>query len=343
MLAEIVVPFAKKAPDTLIYVYVSLSNVCNARCVYCDVHDNPAPREHFSQGDIARVLAEARKLGGTTVHFMGGGEPLISDNFMQSVLACTDLGMGVAVTTNGSHLKQRVAEMRDDTNLRLVMVSIDSHEPARHDAIRRIPGLWRHAIDGVAECRFRFGQARVVINHVLTTDNVGYLPAFLSWAGGIGAHAVNIIPVKDMPDFSVTAEQALMLAHGQEELRETAATAGVDLLFDPRDLTSWANEQGGGPPLHDYRCVFPRHAVYLDFPTGGIFPCDCTVHRKPEERFHLGNFWDSGLEAAWSGARIAALRQVLESPCDPGCKAQCDWNNRRSNRALMAAGPDTVA
>lgn len=336
MLAELARPFGQDEPGVLRQIYVSLSNVCNARCGYCDVHETTPRRGDFTPEDLARVLGEARTLGCAIVHFMGGGEPLISRDFLPAATVCADLGMGIAITTNGSHLKQRVTALPEDTPVRLVLLSIDSHLPEQHDTIRRIPGLLRRAVEGAAECRRRFPDARVVLNHVLTTDNVDVLEDFVRWAGEIDAHAVNIIPVKDMPALEASAAQAAALAHRQTALHDLAAEAGVDLLFDPQDLAGWAIGRAGGVVGDEYRCVFPQHALYLDLPSGGIFPCDCTVHRKPEERFLLGDLWTTGLEAAWRGEQIAALREVLASPCDPGCKAQCDWNNRRSNRVLRA-------
>jgi MoaA/NifB/PqqE/SkfB family radical SAM enzyme len=342
MLAEFARTFGDDEPGVLRQIYISLSNVCNARCEYCDVHETAPQRGDFTPVDLARVLREAQTLGCTLVHFMGGGEPLISSNFLPAVGVCANLGLGVAVTTNGSHLKQRVGALMEDAPLRLVFLSIDSQHYDRHDAIRRMPGLWRRAMDGLTECRRRFPDARLVINHVLTAQNMDALEDFVRWSGEIGAHAVNIIPVKDMPALKASAAQAARLAGQQAALRAVAVEVGVDLLCDPEDMTSWAIERSGGASPEEYRCVFPQHALYLDLPTGGIFPCDCTVHRKPQERFWLGNLWTTGLEAAWRGERITALRQVLASPCDPGCKAQCDWNNRRSNRVLRAAAGEVT-
>jgi MoaA/NifB/PqqE/SkfB family radical SAM enzyme len=180
----------------------------------------------------------------------------------------------------------------------------------------------------------RFPRARVVFNHVLTAANIDDIAAYVHWGSTAGAHAINIIPVKDTPALAATSAQASRFAAEQDALRATARERGVELLYHKADALGWAAEVSGHPEMSEYRCVFPKHALYLDLPTGGIFPCDCTVHRKPAARFYLGNLWKDGLTATWRGRPITEMREILASPCDPGCKSKCDWNNRRSNRVL---------
>jgi MoaA/NifB/PqqE/SkfB family radical SAM enzyme len=337
MIAELAKPFARDEPGTLRQLYLSLSNVCNARCSYCDVHEVVPQRGAFSQADLAGVLDEAHGLGCTMVHFMGGGEPLISREFLPATAVCTRLGMDIAVTTNGSHLKDRVRAMPAEARLRLMLVSIDSRDPGTHDRIRGIPGLWQRAVDGIGECRRGRPQLRIVLNHVLTSGNIADVEAFVRWAGTVGADSVNIIPVKDVPSLAASSNEAAAFIVRGDALRVAARESGIELLFDAADASGWASERAGMATGCEYRCVFPQHALYLDLPTGAAFPCDCTVHRKPEQRFNLGNVWKEGVTAIWRGHVIAAMRRTLASADDPGCKVQCDWNNRRTNRALRAA------
>lgn len=343
MLAEMLSRFSLDGGDRLQQLFVSLSDTCNARCVYCDVHDNVASPEHPADaGRLAAAFAEARDLGCQIVHFMGGGEPLISRQFLPAAARCSELGLAIAITTNGSHLKKRCVALPEQTDLALTLISIDSHIPEVHDQVRHIPGLWRKAVDGVALCRSKFPNAVIVFNHVVTTTNIELLGDFVRWAARAGASCVNLIPVKDRTLLAPTALQALEFGRNLQQLRQIAGSAGIELLFDDADALNWVSEAAGTPTGADYRCSFPRHALYLDLPSGGIFPCDCTVHRKPEERFLLGNLKQGGLADAWYGPRNADLRAILESSCDPGCKKDCDWNNRRTNRALRAQ-PERIA
>lgn len=334
MLLGIIDSLRSVQSGVLDYLYISLSNICNARCAYCDVHQAPGPRR-MPDEQLHGLLAQAQALGCRTVHFLGGGEPLVDPHFERAVESCVDLGLQVVVTTNGSHLGKRLESSLGRSALVAVLVSLDSHLAAHHDEVRGRAGLWSRAVEGIRRLRAERAGTRVVINHVLTRHNADALAEFIEFAGGLGAAAVNLIPVKDRPAMRMTAEQTRALAGALNQRLARAAGLGVELQLDPDDVARWSGSTIVAAKT--YQCVFPEHALYVDCPTGAAFPCDCTVHREPAARFEVGNVWTQPLAEIWRGEPIARLRDVLASPCDPGCKRDCDWNNVRTNSFLLAA------
>ena len=65
------------------YVYLSLSNICNANCVFCDVRTN---KEKKCNIDIFKLIDELSILGTKYIHFTGGGEPFISNKCKEGIL-----------------------------------------------------------------------------------------------------------------------------------------------------------------------------------------------------------------------------------------------------------------
>src|SRR5262245_8863330 len=61
--------------------HVYPSNICNHQCTWCMFRQN---REQFDYAVrlprevLFRYVADARRLGGTVIHFSGGGEPLLN-------------------------------------------------------------------------------------------------------------------------------------------------------------------------------------------------------------------------------------------------------------------------
>ena len=322
-------------PPVLSYLYVSLSNICNARCSYCDVHSASPPVWRYGASEVRRVLKEARDLGCRTVHFLGGGEPLVDPRFAAAAGYCGELGLRVVITTNGSHLEHQLRGPLRGVEVDTVVVSLDSHLAELHDRVRGMRGLFASALAGIECARRSAAGARLVINHVVTRDNAAAIQEFLLFTAQLGANAVNFIPVKDRGDMSVPADEACGFAERIGNARKLARTLGMDALVDDSAVSDWAGLALGHAPAHEYRCFFPYHALYVDFPTGDAFPCDCTVHRQPQSRFTAGNICDQSLAEIWTGKPIEDLRQVLESPCDPGCKQDCDWNNMRTNAQFV--------
>ncbi|HVZ39257.1 MAG TPA: radical SAM protein [Candidatus Kapabacteria bacterium] len=320
------------------YLYVSLSNICNAHCAYCDVHSQPPPVRPFDRDDLTRIFGDARSLGCGTVHFLGGGEPLVAPRFADAVGACNDLGLHIAITTNGSHLARRLRSELRGAVVDMIIVSIDSHRSQEHNTIRGMRRLWEWAVEGIATARELTPSTHLVVNHVVTASNIRLLPEYIEWAGGLGINAINLIPVKDSPDLGATLEHVTWLAEHFMELTLQARAYGIELLCEVEDVMEWRSHLLGTPGGREYRCAFPEHTLYIDFPTGSTFPCDCTIHRAPASTFDLGNIWHQPLSAIWGDERIRNLREVLASPCDPGCKRDCDWNNVRTNRQLVTVG-----
>jgi|GEM_PF-7074817 len=319
------------------YLYVSLSNICNARCSYCDVHSQPPPVRAYGRQELLDIFGQAKSLGCRTVHFLGGGEPLVAPQFADAIAACSALGLHVAITTNGSHLAKQASSTLRAVDVDMVIISLDSHLSERHNSIRGMRGLWEKATKGIEECARSLPDTRLVVNHVLTTANIPYLFDFLDWGGGAGIAAVNLIPVKDSLDLGARLEQVDLLARRFDEIRGYASDRGIELLCQAEDVAEWQSHATGLATGREYRCFFPEHALYIDFPTGDVFPCDCTIHRGGEGTFELGNIWRESLGTIWSGGAVGQLRAILASPCDPGCKRDCDWNNVRTNSFLSLA------
>jgi MoaA/NifB/PqqE/SkfB family radical SAM enzyme len=321
--------------DRLQYLYVSLGNLCNARCVYCDVHDSAPPVRPYGAHELRTLLTSAKQLGCTTVHFMGGGEPLLAPQFPAAMELCGELALRVVLTSNGSHLARRLVPMLGRASVEAIIISLDSHVAEVHDDVRGLRSSWSLAVDGLRACRAVADPPKIILNHVVTHRNADHLAAFLSFAGSVGANAVNLIPVKDRLQLQASIAQRRDVAHRLTELRALAQALQIHLLCLDEDVAAWTAPLGSSA-ARDYRCMFPRVAAYVDLATGGVFPCDCTVHRTPRSTFDLGDIWSQSLAEIWHGEPMRRIRGVLESSCDPGCKRDCDWNNMRTNAQLIA-------
>ena len=83
------------------YVYLSLSNLCNANCVFCDVRTN---KEKKCNIDVFKLIDELSDLGTKYIHFTGGGEPFINDDILKYMDYCTKKGLNIIFISNGYNL-----------------------------------------------------------------------------------------------------------------------------------------------------------------------------------------------------------------------------------------------
>jgi len=121
---------------------VSVTNVCNAACdffSYARDKDVVRERRWIDRSALARALAILYRRGIRYLAFQGG-EPLLHPDIIAMVRDVRALGIRPALITNGWLLPQHI-EALVAAGLGTLLVSIDSHSMAAHEANRGLRGL----------------------------------------------------------------------------------------------------------------------------------------------------------------------------------------------------------
>jgi len=93
---------------TPISTQMVLTNACNLKCVFCingDKRSTCWSQNKMSKEFAFQIIRDLKDLGNKAIEFTGGGEPLLHDSFEEIVEYTLDLGMDVALVTNGVFLK----------------------------------------------------------------------------------------------------------------------------------------------------------------------------------------------------------------------------------------------
>jgi len=121
-------PFTRR----ISYVRLSITDVCNFRCVYCLPNGYQKPchdKQQLRAPEIRRLMRAFAELGVKKIRITGG-EPTIRPEFLQitSDLAQIPGIEALALTTNGFRLSKRVRDYFE-AGIRQLNVSIDSLRP----------------------------------------------------------------------------------------------------------------------------------------------------------------------------------------------------------------------
>jgi len=107
---------------------VSLTQSCNLNCTYCHHEGEGASGIEMTTDEVLRIVGVARSLGVRRVKYTGG-EPLLRSDISEIIKGTTSMNLeDVAITTNGSLLKQ-YAQNLVDAGLRRLNVSLPSIRP----------------------------------------------------------------------------------------------------------------------------------------------------------------------------------------------------------------------
>jgi radical SAM protein with 4Fe4S-binding SPASM domain len=175
----------------------NFTNRCNLACKHC-YQDS----EHSALDDeltLPEKFDLVDQLGAMHMPMLAfsGGEPTISKDLLPVLRRAKQWKLHTTIATNGTTMTPKLAARLAEAGLRYVEISLDSVDPARHDAFRGIKGMWKRSVEGaravVATEGLRLGIAMCVHQ-----GNVGEVREMIELAEDLGAGCFahfNFIPV----------------------------------------------------------------------------------------------------------------------------------------------------
>jgi len=165
---------------TINYLRISVTDLCNFRCVYCMPAEGVKPREHSEMmrfEEIVQVVRVAAENGISKIR-LTGGEPLVRHGIVDLVRMIRQVsGINeITITTNGL-LLAKYAEALKDAGLTRVNVSLDTLKP---DLFKKIT---------------RYGELATVWQGIEAAEKHGLLPLKLNMVMVAG------INDNEIPDF----------------------------------------------------------------------------------------------------------------------------------------------
>ncbi len=264
-------------PLSIANVTLNLTNRCNLRCPWCYNAGRASPEAPIEA--LMDALEAARGLVEPDATFIVlGGEPLLAPERLLTALRRAEaIFTGPAlVSTNGTLLREPLLEGLAERRVE-VQVSIDSPDPARHDAGRG-PGVHAQALGAVE--RLAKSGLRTIVSMVYARDSLDEIEPFLDMAANAGAHEARLIPLRGVgggrehaarrPDQLEVLERLLEILERRPELR---GLLGRDYFSILMAICRASGRRTG--------CGIARRVVMLDA-DGEVYPCP--NHARPEHR-----------------------------------------------------------
>ncbi|TCM20364.1 MoaA/NifB/PqqE/SkfB family radical SAM enzyme [Novosphingobium sp. PhB165] len=137
-------------------VDLSVTDYCNADCSFCGFARSKmkrVPRRFVDADGVLRALPILKRRGIAYINFQGG-EPLLHPRMIEMVAAARAIGMKPSLITNGWKLPEK-AEALAKAGLQNLLVSIDSHDLAAHEANRGLRNLTDRIARGIVQLKAR--------------------------------------------------------------------------------------------------------------------------------------------------------------------------------------------
>lgn len=300
-----------------------VTRACNLECYYCFANARKRDPDELSTEQAMRVLDDLADNGLFFMTFMGG-EPLMRKDIFRLIDYSTDLGMYAAILTNGMLVREDTVPKLADAGCQMLGVSIDSHDPLIHDAVRGVKGSLVGAKRAVAQAVKH--DMRCSVRIVVTEDSLPALPGLFHWAREEGVEELIVIPIFMVGRAAGTPDDRRADVLGKENffkgikiLRELGEPLGISV---PEDTVACCTGiELNRPEAEHYHlghavgfersvgCRVGRFIVNIQ-PNGEVFSCPFVHHP-------IGDLRTQSIAEIWRHPLLDAARGS-----DMGCHAR---------------------
>jgi radical SAM protein with 4Fe4S-binding SPASM domain len=320
-IAEFGLTVPQKFSSPLFAVW-NFTNRCNLKCRHCYQDSEHATLAgELSLKEKLNVIDQMGRMN-MPMLAISGGEPTLSDDLLPVLRRASSYEMHISLATNGTTMTpDRAAELRD-AGLRYVEISLDSVDPAKHDAFRGISGMWARSVAaartvtatdglrlGIAMCvhQGNFSEVREMIRFAeedLGADCLAHFN-FIPVGRGLNMVSGDITPQQREELLSILNEK--MQAGGMGIISTAPQLGRVCLAGAALDGGRITCSHAGGGSGTKARvvakylggCGAGRCYICVE-PNGNVTPCVYLPHRimgnvreKPlQEIFRRSVFWE---------------------------------------------------
>ncbi|MBT6095273.1 MAG: radical SAM protein [Rhodospirillaceae bacterium] len=174
-------------------VALNLTRKCNLRCEHCYLDAGTrldGADGELTTDEVKRALDGIASLSDETMVVFTGGEPALRRDLEEMIAHATKRGLMPVLGTNGTLLDDARILALKQAGLQGAGISVDSLDPAHHDAFRGSVGSWEKAMGAIDACRRH--RLRFQIHFSVTEDNAHELDDMIDFAKAAKAFVLNV-------------------------------------------------------------------------------------------------------------------------------------------------------
>ena len=329
----------------------NLTQRCNLLCAHCymSAFSGADASQELTTEECRRIVDEIAQVNPNIFLILTGGEPLLRKDLFDIAGYAAEKEFTVVLGTNGVLLRDKQARLMRQHGIQGASISLDSSEPAKHDAFRHLPGAYRGAI--LATEALRAEGLDFSIHTSVTSWNVTEVPAMIDLARSLGARVLNLFFLvrtgrgQDLTDITADQYEELLTylarvqgvgnGHGRNPPEEPSlfgqtedpwsvpAGRSGDLIIRAKCAPHFRriiySLDPTSPLLKNYAqgsCPAGKHYCRI-MPEGDVTPC-------PYMPLSAGNLRRQSFSAIWEGA---SLLNDLRDPKLGGRCGACEFSN----------------
>jgi radical SAM protein with 4Fe4S-binding SPASM domain len=332
---------------------IALTYRCNERCRFCYAAGGgadcgaggPGTGGELGTEDWKRLIRVLKDDAKIPFFSFTGGEPLLRPDLEELASFARSLGFRLNLITNGSLATPSRAAALAAAGIDSAQVSLESPDPAIHDALCGVEGSWERGVAGIAA--LRAAGIAVQTNSTITRENRDSLlglPRFLAGLG-VARFSANLF----IPSGRGLDAEELFVGYSQigaivDALRREAHRAGMTFFWYSPTPYCIYNPIARG--LGNKSCAALDGLVHVN-PMGEILPC--SSWNEP-----LGKLLERSFPEIWFSERAAFFKNKRFAPeacascgsftaCQGACPLYWSYAGEGELRSTHSASTSRIA
>lgn len=308
-----------------LHIEAGITNKCNHKCIQCTLDWINHKSDSIDSVVFVKMLQNAAKIGVKSIYFAGEGEPTLHKDLPLFVKTAYDLGMKVAISTNGS-LFTPVLAAQILPYLSWLRFSVDA---ATKETFAKIHGVGIDEFDKVvrniifsATHAYKTYPVQIGVQTLLMKENIDEIEELACLAKGWKVHNFQIKPAHCHPKSAYVAGTHW---NGNLEKLEELNTEAFTVVVRVKSLERLVLER-------TYARCHAFDVYCLIDACGNVSPCN-VFYGDPH--FIFGNINDQSLAKIWKSPRkadiINKITELNHSQC-AGYRCRQDVMNRYLER-----------
>jgi len=318
------------------YLQFAITNVCNADCGFCGFARSkldPKTRRSVTLPEARDVIDIALKNHIGYLLFVGG-EPMVHTDLRAMVRHAAERGIHPMICSNGSLWNEENMRGLVDDGLSSVIMSIDTHDIARHEANRGLPDVCRKIKRANEFFRSAGVQTTASITASRLIEDYLKLPAFLESLGF--TNCTFSYPLTSLASSYLSFSDSGLVNYSTKELievferiKQLKARSGYPVMNPTESLTDMQRHLRG--EKERFSCLGGHKYFYLDWHLN-LYRC---------------HFWETPMCNVydWDDSKLIrdnCTRCMIDCYRDPSVlqfaaiSASDAWNNLKNRRPVAA-------
>lgn len=293
------------------FIKVEISTACNMSCSFCGAakhraYSSAVSGKHMPMHTLKKIVDNVPTV--RWIDLQGVGEPMLHPQFGEILSFLNSRGISIQFTTNGTLLKDGLAEALLSSGIHLITVSLSAADCNKYFAIHGADNfnLVVNNLRSIVS-RKKNGMPKIRILSVILATNLDDLKGLINLAKALEVDSLVFSAYKEISDNdqNIPDSDSLCKAVRDASIYAHQLEMPLEIEIPIIDIDTPLVDRGISSP----RCLWPWTSLAVNV-QGDVIPCCYTMG---QEKYALGSLAEESIYSVYNSLNYKSFRLALNT------------------------------